>query len=176
MTNSIWRELPAPNRRWILVNALLVPVFLNVVITSGIDLLSIAGHGEIQLWGPPLVRPSSGWTVIGTLFILPLITCLLVTTAVHADLEKGTLERLDSGFRRGRGAGLPATRLRRGVAMGVAANLLLAPPLLLAMTLLDFPDLAHGPYVLIHAAFAVALGLFVTPVIALMAMTDPEPA
>jgi len=172
---SIWRDLPGPNRRWIVVNALIATALINVVLNVGIDLLSVAGKGPIPLWEPPLVRPSTAWTLIGTLFLLPFFTCLLATTAVRSEVRDGKLESVKAVREHGRLASLPASRRGRGVAFGLAALATLGPPLLLAMTLLDFPDLSHSNYIAYQVVFAVALGAVVTPLIAVRAMADePE--
>ena len=122
MIGSTWRGLPAPNRRWILVNALLVTALINVVVNAAIDLATVAGHGPIPLWEPPLVRPSTGWTVIGTLFLLPFLTCLLATAAVRSGIREGKLEAVTAAREGGPWLGaLPASRRGRGAAFGLAA-------------------------------------------------------
>ncbi len=168
---AAWRDLPAPNRRWVLVNALIATALINIVVNVAIDLVSVAGHDRIALWEPPLVRPSTAWTLIGTLFLLPFVTCLLATKVVRDEVEAGSLKRVSSP---GRLAALPESRPRRGAAIGLTAVALLAPPMLIAMTALDFPDLSHGRFIAYQTVFAVALGAVVTPLIAIRAMADGE--
>ena len=165
----MWRELPAANRRWVVVNALLATALINVVVNVAIDILIVAGHGEIPLWEPPLVRPSTAWTLMGTLFLLPLITSVLATRAVRHDLEAGSLERVNVSPRLWAAHEAPA---RRGAALGLTALVLVAPPLLIVMTLLDFQDLSHTRFIAYQTAFAVLLGLVVTPLVAIRAMGD----
>jgi hypothetical protein len=166
---AVWGELPAPNRRWVIVNALVATAVINVVVNLVIDLLTVAGHGRIPLWEPPLVRPSTALTLIGTLFLLPFLTTLLASRAVHHDLEGGSIERLTLSGRLG---DLPASRPRRGAALGLTSLVVLGPPLLIAMTALDFPDLGHGRFVAYQVGLAVLLGAVVTPLIAIRAMAD----
>jgi hypothetical protein len=171
---SVWSQLQKSHRRWIIINALIATAAINVVVNAAIAWLSIRGQETVPLWGIPLVETSTVWNVVGTLFLLPLITCLLVTTTVRRDVRLGSLTSL-SRLRPAYGwlAALPPTRLRRGVAFGAIAVASLAPPLVLALVVSGFPELTRGQFVAYQALFATALGVVVTPTIALYAMADP---
>jgi hypothetical protein len=173
---SFWRQLPAPDRRWIALKALLATAAINVAVNAAIAWLSVRGQDGVPLWGAPLVETSTFWNMVGTLFLLPLITCVLTTTAVRSDLRQGSLVSL-AGLRPAHPwlAALPASRLRRGLACGALAVATLAPPLTLALVLADFPELTTDQFIACQVAFAVVLGALVTPPIALCAMADPEP-
>ena len=169
---AIWAELPAEHRHWILLNALLVTAVINLVVNGVIDVISIAGKGPIPFWGPPLVDTNTVWTIIGTLFLLPLFTTLLATTAIRRDMQRGTLEPLTT---LGHADALPQTRFQRGLVFGAVAAVFAAPPIILVLAAFGVGDLSHAQYTAWHIAFAVVLGALVTPVIALCAMTDrPE--
>jgi hypothetical protein len=174
---SVWRELPAANRHWLLTRALAATVAINVVVNAAIAWLSAAGQGSVSVWGAPLVETSIFWNVVGTLFLLPLITCVLTTTAIRADIRSGSLPPL-AGFRstHRRLASLPFPRWRRGAVVGALAVVVLAPPLVLALVAADLGDLSEGQFVLCQTVFAVLLGVIVTPPIALCAMADPPAA
>jgi hypothetical protein len=170
-----WRELPAHNRRWFVVNGIFVTAAINVVVNVAIDLLSLGHRDSVPMWGAPLVGPSVLWTVIGTLFLLPLFTCVLATGAVRRDLRRGSLERIQPDATHRWIAELPAGRWRRGAEIGALAVVVLAPPTLLLLAILGFPDLSRTQYVVWQTAYAVLLGMIVTPLIALAAMADPPP-
>lgn len=176
-TGSVWQQLPAANRRWLITRALVATVAINTVVNAAIAWLSVAGQDSIPMWGAPLVETSIFWNVVGTLFLLPLITCLLTTAAIHADIRSGSLPSL-SELRATHGwlAALPLSRWRRGAAIGVLAVVTLAPPLLLALVGAGAGDLDQGQFVLCQTVFAVLLGIVVTPPIAVLAMADPDPA
>lgn len=148
---------------------------INVAVNVAIDLLSLGDRDSVPMWGAPLVGPSVLWTVIGTLFLLPLLTCGLATGAVRRDMRRGSLERIEPDAIHRRIAELPAGRWRRGAEIGGLAVVLLAPPTLLLLAILGFPDLDRTQYVVWQTAFAVLLGAAVTPLIALAAMTEPPP-
>lgn len=154
------------------LNALLITAVLNLIVNGAIDLVSIAGKGPIPFWGPPLIKPNTVWTIIGTLFLLPLITTLLATTAIRRDIQHGTLTPLTSI---GHSDALPETRFRRGLVFGGLITLFAAPPIVVVLALIGIGDLSHVQYTAWHIAFAIVLGALVTPVIALCAMTDRSP-
>jgi hypothetical protein len=169
----VWRRLPAAHRRWIVAKALVVTAAINVAVNAAIALLSVGGQETVPMWGMPLAETSIFWNVVGTLFLLPLITCLLTTTAVRRDVRLGaltSLSRLRSAHPRL--AMLPAARLRRAVTFGAIAVASLAPPLVLVLVAAGSPEFTKGQFVACQTAFAVALGAIVTPVIALYAMAD----
>ena len=87
---SLWRELPPAHRRWIVLNALIVTAVVNLVINAGLAWGSSAGEHRVPLWSVPLVeKPSTVVDTVGTFFLLPLITCLLITTVARHDVAAG---------------------------------------------------------------------------------------
>ena len=170
---GLWRSLPAPHRRWIVLNALLATAVINLAVNTGIAWLSVKGQAGVPLWARPLSKTSTIGDTLGTLFLLPLITCMLCTTAVWRELRTGALIPLPGAPPYDRWlADLPAGRLRRGIAFGAIVFLALAPPVTAALAVIDFGTLTEGQFVAFKTAFAIGLGAIVTPVIALCAMTD----
>jgi len=165
--------LPAANRRWIVVNALLVTAIVNLVVNGGVAWLSIRGQDEVPLWARPFSETSTLGDTLGTLFVLPLITTLLCTTAVwHArrQAELSLLPRVppyERWLER-----MPSSRLVRGLSFGALAFAFYAPAVALALVVIDPGPLSQAQFVAFKTAFAVALGAIVTPQIALCAMTD----
>jgi hypothetical protein len=171
---ALWRSLPAPHRRWIAQNALLVTALINFLVNGVIAWLSIRGQADVPLWAPPLAETSTVTDTLGTLFVLPFITGLLCTVAVRRERENGELVPLRRTPPHDRRlALLPPPGLRRSVAFGAAAFVLLAPPVTMGLVAIDFGTLAPGSFIAYKVSFAVCLGLVVTPLIALCAMTDP---
>lgn len=171
-----WSKLPAANRRWLVVNGIFVTALINVVVNVAIDLVSLGARDSVPMWGAPLVGPSVLWTVIGTLFLLPLFTCVLATGAIRRDIRRGSVERLEPDAAHRWVGRVPAGRWRRGAEIGAFAVVVLGPPTLLLLAILGFPDLDRGQYVAWQTGYAVLLGMIVTPLIALAAMADPVPA
>lgn len=169
-----WRELPGPHRRWIVTRALVATAAINAIVNAALAWLGVRGQETVPLWGVPLAETSTFWNLVGTLFLLPLITCVLTTTAVRRDMRLGSLaslNRLRSAHRWL--AVLPPARLRRGLAFGSIVVAALAPPLTLALVAAGFPELSREQFIACQTVFAVVLGALVTPVISLYAMADP---
>lgn len=147
---------------------------LNTIINAVIAWLSVRNEEEVPLWA--MGSTSTGTDTLGTLFMLPLITTLLVTTVVWRELREGGLERLRGlGRRLPILAALPPSRILRGLALGVLTFVLLSVPVTLLLVLSGLGDLSRDEFIAFKTAFAVGLGALVTPVIALRAMADRPP-
>jgi hypothetical protein len=171
---AAWKELTAEHRRWLFVNAIVITAFINAALNALIAWGSAVNEDEIPLWAAPLVGgPSTITDTVGTFFILPLLTTLLITTVIWHERAAGRFGRLelapgsDRFFRR-----LPRTRFRRGLYFGALCTLVLAPAAVIVLAAIDFGDISVGDFVLYKAIFGILLGLIVTPVIGIAAMTD----
>jgi hypothetical protein len=169
---GLWQELAPAHRRWLVQNALLLTALINLLVNVGIAWVSLMGEHRVPLWSVPLVeKPSTITDTVGTFFLLPMITCLLCTTAVWHDLATGRLPALGPGtITQALAARLPATRLRRGLLFGALCTAALAPVSVLVLVVTDFAGLTPGQFVIYKAVLALALGAIVTPAIAVCAM------
>jgi hypothetical protein len=177
MMGAAWRELTAEHRRWLLINAVLIAAAANAVLNALIAWGSAAGEDEVPLWAIPLVEgPSVITDVVGTFFILPFLTTIVITTTLWHEMRMGKVEPLhvdrssDPLLAR-----MPATRVRRGAYFGLLTMLLFGPLGVLVVLALDYGDVGVGEFVLFKAIFGVVLGLVVTPFIAVAALTDDVP-
>jgi hypothetical protein len=175
---ATWDGLTSEHRRWLLLNALVITAVINAALNGLIAWGSAAKEDSIDLWAAPLVGgPSTITDTVGTFFILPLVTTLLITTVIWHELKTGGLAPLrrstEGGLLIGR---LPKTRLRRGVYFGALCAVLLAPVAVVLLVAIDFGDISVGSFVLYKVIFGVALGAIVTPVIAIAALSDEHVA
>jgi hypothetical protein len=166
------------HRRWLALNALAVSALLNAVLCAGIAWASSVGAEPIPLLALPFLHgPSTLTDTLGTLFILPFVTTLLVTAAVRRDQRLDRLPALVL-LRSGSGARwldrLPRRPLRRAAELGAGCLVVLGPPLACLLVVADFGGITQATFVAYKAIFGVAFGLVVTPVAALAAMTDPQ--
>jgi hypothetical protein len=171
---ALWCEFMPAHRRWIYLNALLATAVINLAVNAAIAWVSVIGERRVPLWSVPLVdKPSTITDTIGTLFMLPLITCLLCTTAVWHDIATGRLPPLNAtpGVQ-ALVARLPRSRLRRGFRLGALLTIALTPVTILVLVMVDFANLTAAQFVLYKAAFSIALGMIVTPVIAMLAIAS----
>ncbi|MGH2981619.1 MAG: hypothetical protein ACRDKV_06220 [Solirubrobacterales bacterium] len=172
---ALWRSLPAAHRRWIVLNALVATALINLVVNALVAWFSVRSQSDVPFWARPLSETSLLGDTLGTIFLLPLITCLLATTAVRRELRNGSLAPLVADHPHVRRlAGMPNSRVQRGLAFAAVAFAVLALPVALALAAIDLGTLTKGEFVIFKAAFAILLGALITPLIALAAMTDRQ--
>ncbi|MEY2571413.1 MAG: hypothetical protein QOE63_1763 [Acidimicrobiaceae bacterium] len=156
------------------MNAVVLTAGVNLVVNALIAWVSIGSTSSVPLWAVPLLdEPSTITDTVGTFFLLPLITCVMLTTVVRAQRRRGHLSSgrpVDAGPWLGR---LPAGRVRRGAALGAVCCAVLSPIALLVLVIADFGDVSRTTFVVYKAALGVALGAIITPVIAVRALADP---
>jgi hypothetical protein len=171
-----WRALLPDQRRWIVLNGLLVTAAINLVANAVIARVSVGSAATVHLWGVPVLdKPSTVIDTVGTFFFLPFVTCLSCTRAIGIERRRGRL----SAFRLGDAGpwlrGLPERLLQRGLVLGAVCVAVLSPVALIALLVSGVGDMSRTSFVVYKAVLGVALGLVVTPVIALRAMADPLP-
>ncbi|MEI2702250.1 MAG: hypothetical protein V9E83_07600 [Baekduia sp.] len=166
--------IEAEHRRWIIVNAVLVTALLNVVINAVIARLSALGMDEIPVWGWPLLGGTTIATdTAGTFFVLPFVTSLLVPLGIQFEIRRERLRpiagvaQLPTVLRR-----LPDPVLKRALVTGAAVFALGGPLSLLGVALADLEPMSVQTFVVYKAVLGVALGLIVTPPIAMRAMAQ----
>jgi hypothetical protein len=164
--------IPAPHRRWIIVNAVLITAVLNAAISAGVA--AAQAHGEhVVAWSLSPVKTTLLGNTVGTLFSLPLITTLLVSAAIRREQRLGTLPAISWPFasRPLSWIGVPGA-LRRGWRLGVLTFVALAPIDVVLVLVLGRHGTSPLHFALLQAAIGVALGALLTPLIALAAMCD----
>ena len=171
----VWRETVSEHRRWLFLNTIVIAAVVNGALSALIAWISAANEDEIPLMAAPLIEgPSLITDTVGTFFILPFLTTLVITTVVWHELREGRLAPL-SKRTSGILANLPRTRVRRGAYFGLITMLVLSAPAVIVLVIRDPGDVSVGDFVHYKAILGVVLGALVTPPIALAAMTDEPP-
>jgi fructose-specific phosphotransferase system IIC component len=156
------------------VNAVVIAAGINCALSALIAWLGTMDQDSIPLWATPLKDTSTEVDTIGTLFVLPFLTTLIITTVIWHEIQNGTLTRLAHPSP-ALAERVPATRLRRALVIGLTVMVVLGPPAAVILALIDFDDLGQGEFVLYKAILGVVLGAVVTPPIARFAMADSQP-
>jgi hypothetical protein len=159
------------HRRYLLLEQGVGAGVVNFVLNAGIAALMFRGATTVPLWG----QQSIAGDTIGTTFLLPLITCLIVTPLAQRQMRAGALSAL--GWTRSSHpvlGWLPRRTFPRGLALGVICVVLAAPVSIWALGALQVTAMSFGRFVLCKAAFAAVLGAVVTPVIALWAIAEAQ--
>jgi hypothetical protein len=170
--------LSGDQRRFMFWHAIVGAAIVNAVLSALIAWLSVRNEDSVPRWAVPVLdKPSTIADTVGTFFILPLLTCLIFTAVARRELRHGRVTPLGwtwspkSVLRR-----LPRGTFRRGVALGALCTAALAPPAVALIVILGVDDLSVGEFVTYKAVFGVILGLLVTPIVALWALSEAEPA
>jgi hypothetical protein len=167
--------LTPAHRRFLIRDAVIIAAIANASLNALIAWLSTLGEDEVPLAAVPLIdKPSVTVDTVGTFFVLTFLTTLAITTAVWKEIRAGHLTRLPLA-RGSFGDRLPDTRLRRATRLGLLCMLVLGPPAVAVLLLLDYGDLSIGEFVTYKAIFGVLLGALVTPLIAMVAFGDEPP-
>jgi hypothetical protein len=152
--------LSAAHRRLLLVDNGIVSVLFNFLLNGAIAWALFRSAAHVPLWGEQSV---AGDTMI-TAFLLPLLTCLIVSRLVARQVAAGHVPPL-------RGNDLPLagpsrhSTLVRGTLLGVMAMALAAGPLVAALDASGFSGFALWPFIGFKAAFAALLAGAVTPLV-----------
>ena len=146
---------------------------INVLINAAIAWLLFRPLPSVPLWG---LQSIAGDT-LGTCFVLPFATCLIVTRLTHREVRRGRFPSPD--WRRASRpalARLPGATASRAAFLAMFCTLVVAPLALGALAALGIAELGLASFVAFKALFAGALAGAVTPLIVLAALGDtPAP-
>ncbi len=157
------------HRRFLIVEQGLGSAVLNFLLNAAIAWVMFRSLETVPLWG----QQSIAGDTIGTAFLLPFFTCLIVTRVVQKQMRAGRLAPLD--WRRaahptlGR---LPRGTLARAVVLGLATLVVAAPPSLGLLGWVGLDHMSFWGFVAFKAGFAALLAALLTPLIALCALGD----
>ena len=151
-----------------LVGSAVVNFFLNALIAWAVfGRLSV-----VPLWG----EQSIAGDLLGTAFLLPFLTCLIVTPMARRQVGQRGLGGL--GWSRTSHPwlrALPAHTLWRGVVLGGACVLSVAPFLVGTLDIVGVQAMSVRAFVLFKGVLAALLAAGVTPIIALWAVAEVAP-
>jgi len=151
-----------------LIGSAVVNLFLNALIAWAV----FGRLGVVPLWG----EQSIAGDVLGTAFLLPFLTCLIVTPMARRQVAYRGIGGL--GWSRTSHPWLrvlPARTVWRGMVVGVACALTVAPFLLGTLDVVGVQSMSVRVFVLFKALMAALLAAGVTPIIALWAIAEVEP-
>lgn len=155
------------HKRFLLLEEGVGSIVANVIINGAIAFLLFRGASSVPLWG----QQSIAGDTIATAFFLPLFTTLIVTPLARKALGAGQFAALEwardvpSALR-----WLPAGTLARGIAISLLCLVIVAPLSVGALTALGVTEQTFWGFMAFKVTFAAALGVAVTPLIALMAI------
>ncbi len=148
------------HRVFLVRDQILGSIVVNFLLNAAIAWLTFRSVDVVPLWGTSSIAADT----IGTAFLLPVITSLVVTRLVALDVRRGRLPPLPAEHafasqwpRR--------SSLRCGATVGVVSMIVAALPVVAVFAFAGPTELRTSPFIWFKAAFAAALGAFVTPLL-----------
>ena len=159
--------LSPEHRRLLIVDNGVGSAVVNFLINGAIAWALFHSMPYVPLWG----QSSIAGDTFATAFLLPLLTCLIVTRIVHRQVVAGRVLPLPmvSAPRPMQFLALLST-LRRGLALGLGGVALGALPTVLWFIWAGPPELQRESFLWFKAGFAAVLAAAVTPLIAWLAL------
>jgi len=158
--------------RFLAIHQSAVPALINFVLNGAIAWWLFRSAVFVPFSGPSSI---AGDTLI-TSFLLPLLSCLVITRLIQRGVERGELRPLVIVPEPGWQVWLSQLRpLRRGVFFGLAGVVLGGAPVCAVFARLGPPGLSFWAFVWFKAAYAALLAAAVCPLIAWLALASPSP-
>ncbi len=159
----------AAHRRYLVFEQGLGAILINFGLNFGIAWAMFRGLSAVPMWGTQSIAGDT----IGTSFVLPFLTCLIVTPLVRREVTRGRLPPFERGPADYRLlAWLPNTAFRRALVFGATATALVSPIAILAFLAAGLDGIGPGAFMWIKAAYAGLLAGIVSPLIAARALAD----
>ena len=158
--------------RYVLVDNGLGAGVLNFVLNAGIAWAMFFRQPIVPLWG----RTGVAADTIATSFILPFVTCVIVTRLTARHVRAGRIAPLD---RQGEPLSIldrvPERTLPRAIVFAFASLVLLGSATVAVLMQLGVEGMPFRQFVLFKAGFAVADGALVPPLLAYLALARSKP-
>ncbi len=161
------RSMSPDHRRYLVLEQGVGAAFVNFVLNGLIAWAMFHGHEIVPLFG----QQSIAGDTIGTTFMLPLLTCLIVTPLARQQIRNGRLAALGwSAESHPTLAWVPTGTFWRGLAMAAVCTIAVAPLAIFALSTFQLTPMNFWSFVTFKASFAAVLAALVTPFIALWAI------
>lgn len=162
-------NLPSGVFRYLLIAQTAIPVLFNITIPLLLGWLTFRTQPAVATWA---FDKGAVADFIGTCYFLPAITCLITTPIVRRHVASGVVSGLPSEKIPGLLMFYRGGLIWRATKWGVTGLSLFAMPVVGTFTLLADETIPTVTFLVVKITFAVLLGCVVTPIIALVALTD----
>jgi hypothetical protein len=161
--------LSPPQRLFFVQEQVIGPAIINFVLNGLIAWLVFRAQAQVPLWGDQSIVAD----VTSTLFILPLLTCLITTPLVQRAVATGKLApvswKLDEHVLLRR---LPKGVFARAALLGGITALALSPVVIATLLLLNVHTLPVVTFAVSKGLFCSVVAVAVTPLAALYALAQ----
>ncbi|MEZ6132795.1 MAG: hypothetical protein R3C59_29350 [Planctomycetaceae bacterium] len=167
-------SLTSAQRRYLFLFQCVTPMVINVIVCAAFGVIDFRHLEFVPVRGQP---PSVMADLLATSFLLPFLTCLIASVLVHRDVRRQAVEPV-SFVTRSRPLWIRLLRrplLLRALLMGLAGLLLVGSAVVVSLSFVSVPQIAVKQFLAGKLTFAALYGGTATPLIALLAMSDPLP-
>ena len=162
-------KLPPDVIRYLLVGQVIIPSFINAGITLGIGWITFRHQATVTVW---VLDKGAVTDFLGACYLLPAITCLIATPIVRGQVARGQAALLTVDMTGGWVRFFRGGLIWRATKFGLTGLICLIGPVMAGWTLFGVDTVATPWFLLAKVTFATLLGCIVTPLIAIVAMTD----
>ena len=160
-------QLSEQHRRFLLVDQGVGPTVFNFLLNGLIAWALFRQADTVPLWG----QQSVGVDLLATGFILPFLTCIIVSALVSRQVRSGKVPPLPTEqFPHARWFERPPSR--RGLFLGALGVVFGAVPIVWAISLGQAQPFTLSSFVLFKAVWAAMLAALVTPIVGWWALAS----
>ena len=165
-------NLPPGVFQYLLIGQAFIPILINFSVNIVLGWLTFSGKPTVSTWA---FQNGAAADSISTCYFLPAITCLICTTIVRRHVKRGLVPLLPIQEAPHWVRWFRGHLLWRATKFGIVGLAAFSIPVYAAYCLSAGDTIATPLFLVIKVAFAVALGIIATPLIAMVALTDePE--
>ena len=157
-------SLTPAQRRFVLLDNGVGACVVNLLINGVIAWLLFRKATHVPMWG----QNSIAGDTIATAFLLPAITCLIVTPLARRRVRTCRVAAVADASRRW----IPHNMVWRALMVGLICLLVLTPLTLFVLVTLGVGELSPWHFAYFKATFAAVEGALVTPFLALWAISE----
>ena len=160
-------SLSAAQRRYVFRGHIVIPVIINVLVNALAGGFTFRRVAVIPIRG---IQDSVMADLVGTSFFLTLITGLIASPLVQRDVRLGHVEPFP--MRPSIARWMPRNVMLRSLLAAMTVTALLMGPIDFGCLMFPQQGLSRLSYIALKCVFAAVLGILVTPVFAIIAMSD----
>lgn len=165
-------KLPPDVIRYLLIGQVFIPIFINAGITFGIGWITFRHQATVTVW---VLDKGAVTDFLGACYLLPAITCLIATPIVRGQVSRGEASSLTPDVTGTWVRHFRGSLIWRATKWGLTGLMLLVGPVNAGWFLVGADTVSTSWFLFAKVTFATLLGCIVTPLIAIVAMTDPVP-
>jgi hypothetical protein len=154
------------HRRFLIVDEIIVATAVNFLLNAGIAWF-LFRSATVPFWGGSGIAAD----MLGTAFLMPLLTSLIARWLVPWQVNRGVLPKIPA-------AHLRSSVLRRrpgyqrGIVLGVLSMIVIAVPFIALFAHFGPAQLSRGHFIWFKASFAAGVGALVTPLLGWWALVE----